>query len=156
MSRLHRGSSVSKPTFEQPQAWCPQGNSGCAVLCVSDIKVILNWQSGGLFYSKFTNISPGYKPVKTCRELSHRHHCEALHQLRSLSQSRSPELSLAPAPPPPCPSLAVLVLSLSLLPVSGSWQLVSITVIPPALSCVRPMVQQKVTQQHSVTRQRHY
>lgn len=59
-------------------------------------------------------------------------------QLHSLSQSLPPELSL-------CPSLAVLLFSSpSLLPVSGSWQLVSITVISWALGCVRLMVKQQV------------
>lgn len=57
----------------------------------------------------------------------------------TVSQSCSPELSLAPVLPP-----ALLwqcyCFSPSLLRVSGSWQLVSITVIPPALSCVRLMV----------------
>lgn len=72
---------------------------------------------------------------------------EAMHQLRSLSQSRSPELSLAPVLPPALP-LQCYCFSPSLFPVSSSWQLVSITVILPALGCAGLMVHQQVKQQH--------
>lgn len=75
----------------------------------------------------------GYKPIKTCQEFSH----DRLH-------SHPPELSLAPMFP-----LALLsqcyCYSPCLLPVSGPWQLVSITLILRALGCVRMMVHQQVT-----------
>lgn len=52
-------------------------------------------------------------------------------------------------------SSSVIVFLPSLLPVSGSWQLVSITVIPQALSCVRLMVHQQVKQQHRSSPTKH-
>ncbi len=57
----------------------------------------------------YGNTTQGYETVKTCQKFSHII-VEAMHQLTSLSQSRSPELSLACSrAAPPYPSLAVLL-----------------------------------------------
>lgn len=55
----------------------------------------------------------------------------------------------AVVPLKPCPLLfCTVIVFLPLLPaVSGSWQLVSITVIPQALACVQTAAQQQVQQQ---------
>lgn len=106
----------------------------------SDLKVILNWQPGELFYSKFTNISQGYKLVKTCQEFSHEYHCWSYASVAITFPWAIPCSHV-----PPCPSLAVLLL-FSISPTS-QWALTAClkTVIPRALDCVRMMVHQQVT-----------
>lgn len=129
------------------------GHIGSTIF-LSCIKYWINLQPAEVFYSRFSNISQGYKPVKMCQEFSHKHHCWSYASL-----AFSVSITFPWATPGSCNPSALLLqcycFSLSLLPVSGSWQLVSITVIPQALGCVRLMVHQQVKQQHRSSPTKH-
>ena len=94
-----------------------------------------------------TCMSQGYKLVKTCQEFSPQHHCQS-YAWAALCLNPTPlNYPLLPCSPPAL-FLQYFCFSLSLLPVSKSWQLVSSTVLPQPLGCVRLTVCQRVKQLH--------
>lgn len=123
------------------------------VWCLKGCAYVRTWSKG---YNKLTiwrlfynNMSQGKHVKNSVANIT----AEFMHQLHSVSITFPWAIPCSHAPP--ALLLQCYCFPLSLLPVSGSWQLVSITVFPQALGCVRLMVQQQVKQQHGAAPTQH-